>query len=286
MGNEHRDLLGRDVLASDGAKLGHVADVYVDPDTGAPKWLVVPAGIFSATVSFVPADGAGEDEDGRVVVAYTRKQIRKAPHPDADGDLSPTEEADLARHYVAAARASAAAAAEAGATSDATTASPFDQTLETDLGEVRAHGADVHGTTPTEGWLVRPGTSEDSMVRAEEDLVAEPVVRPAQRARLVKRVVTEHVTITVPVRREVLHLEYEDIGEDEIVAPSATEPFAPVPDQELVLYAEVVEYEKKIVPKERVRLHKEVVDEVVDLRTDVRKEEVDVVGATSEPTLI
>jgi hypothetical protein len=74
-------------------------------------------------------------------------------------------------------------------------------------------------------------------------------------------------------------------ADDEVLAGSSgAEPFSPMPEQEFVLYAEVVEYEKKIVPKERVRLQKEVVEEVVDLRAEVRKEEVDVTGATAEPT--
>lgn len=269
MGNEHRELLGRDVLASDGARLGHVVDVYVEPGSGAPKWLVLPGGILSSAVAFVPADGAAPDEDGRLVVGYTRKQVRKAPHPSADGELSPVEEADLARHYRAASRA--------------TTASPFDAaedaTVETDV----AHLRDVDAT---DEWLIDGGSSDESMVRAEEDLRVDTGTRPAQRARLVKRIVTEQVTFTVPVRREVLHVEYEDVAEDELVPAGPAEPFAPVPDQEIVLYAEIVEYEKKIVAKERVRLRKEVVDEVVDLRTDLRKEEVDVVGATTEPTFI
>ena len=279
MGNEHRDLLGRDVLASDGARLGHLADVYVDPSSGAPKWFVVPTGLLSSTVSFVPADGAGEDEDGRVVVAYSRKQIRKAPHPDADGDLSPTEEGDLARHYLAASRANEAAAAadEVGQRHDPAS----DATVETDLRDVGA------GTNEdTTEFLVDPGGSGVSMVRAEEELTFDASPRPVQRARLVKRIITEDVTFTVPVRREVLHVEYEDIGEGDPAPPSATPPFTPVPDQEIVLYAEIVEYEKKIVPKERVRLQQEVVEETVDVRTELRKEDVEVVGATSEPTLL
>lgn len=277
MGNEHRDLLGRDVLASDGAKLGHIADVYVDPDTGAPKWLVVPTGLFASTVSFVPAEGAGEDEDGRVVIAYTRKAVRKAPHPAADGDLSPSEEAELARHYVAAARASAAARARAHG--DLVEAEP---TVETNLADVPPAATGDR----TDEWLVGAGSEDGtSMVRAEEELRTEKATRPSTRARLVKKVVTEEVTFTVPVRREVLTLEYEDVAEGELVPPPGVEPFGPMPDQEIVLYAEIVEYEKKVVPKERVRLRKEVVEEVIDIRTDLRKEHVDVVGAP-EATLI
>lgn len=273
MGNEHRDLLGRDVLTSDGVRAGHVVDVYVDPETGAPKWLVLPPSALARRVSFVPAHGAVEDEDGRVVVAFTRKQIRRAPHPDADGDLSTAEEADLARHYLAAARHDEAAPASPGSDPGS------DPTVEAELHPPR-------GEDPTDEWLIEPGPSDSSMVRAEEEVRVEATPRPAQRARLVKRVVTEQVTFTVPVRREVLHLEYDDILDEGVELVTTSEPFTPVPDQEIVLYAEIVEYEKKVVPKERVRLHKEVVDEVVDLRTDVRKEEVDVVGSSSEPTFI
>jgi sporulation protein YlmC with PRC-barrel domain len=269
MANELRDLLGRDVLASDGARLGHVADVYIDPDTGAPRWLVLPGGILTTGVSFVPADGAGRDEDGRLVVGYTRKQVRKAPHPDADGDLTPEEEAALARHYVAAARAVTEHR------------NPIaDPTLETDLRDVGADAEDE-----TDEWLVHPGPSDTTaMVRAEEGVRADTTPRADQRARLIKRVVTEHVTFTVPVRREVLHLVYEDIPDGEAVAIGAGEPFSPMAEQEFVLYGEIVEYEKKIVPKERVRLQKELVEEVVDLRTDLRKEEIDVAGGTAPPT--
>lgn len=268
MGYEHRDLLGRDVIAADGARLGHVADVYIDPATGAPKWLAVPTGLLSSAVCFVPAAGAGHDDEGRIVVGYTRKQIRRAPHPDADGDLSAAEEDALARHYLAVAPGAAALAAADPA---------LDSTVEADL----AGPAD-----PTDEWLVEPVRDDpDSMVRAEEEVEVARPARPVQRARLVKRVVTEQVTFTVPLRREVLRLEYEDLSEDEAVPvdAGAPEPFAPMADQEIVLYAEVVEYQKKVVPKERVRLQKEVVPEEIDLRTDVRKEVVEVEDAPGVP---
>jgi stress response protein YsnF len=121
-------------------------------------------------------------------------------------------------------------------------------------------------------------------VRAEEEVAVDTPVRPLQRARLVKHVVTEEVTFTVPLRREVLRLEYEDIDEeraDAVAAFDGREPFAPLPEHEVVLYAEVVEYEKKVVPKERVRLQHEVASDVIDLRTDVRKEQVDLADAPS-----
>ena len=250
MANDHGHLLRRDVVSTDGATLGRVADVYVDARTAEPRWLVVQGGVLSNTVSFVPTEGWREDDEGRIVVAHTRREVRRAPRPPADGDLSTEEERERDRYY-----RSLEARADPG------------------LGE----------PSPTEEWIGEPRTtSEDSLVRAEEELAVETPARPLQRARLVKHVVTEEVTFTVPLRREVLRLEYEDIDEDDALAVAAAdgrEPFGPLADHEVVLYAEVVEYEKKVVPKERVRLQHEVASDVVDLRADVRKEQVDLVEA-------
>ena len=252
MGIDHRHLLRRDVVSSDGEKLGHVADVYVDVHDGSPKWLVVQGGLLSGAVSFVPTRGCREDRDGGLVLAFTRRQVRRAPHPPADGDLTVAEEARLAQHYAAAdGQELPPLAVDDGSSSDA--------------------------------WLADPTTtSDDSVVRAEEEVEVGRSPRPRQRARLVKRVVTEDVTFTVPLRREVLRLEYEDIGEEEAEDVAATDgraPFSPVEDHEVVLYAEVVEYAKKVVPKERVRLQQQVVPDEVDLRTEVRKEQVDLADA-------
>ena len=248
MASDHGQLLRRDVVSSDGADLGRIADVYVDARTQEPRWLVVQGGILSSAVSFVPAGGARWDDQGRLVVAHTRRQVRRAPRPPADGDLTADEEDALVRHYDA--------------------------------------GAPLPVTDPAApGWLADPTTSsEHSLVRAEEEVEVDTTPRPAQRARLVKRIVTEDVTFTVPLRREVLRLEYEDIDEsdaDAVAAEDGREPFGPVADHEVVLYAEVVEYEKKVVPKERVRLQHEVQPAEVDLRTDVRKEQVDLADVPS-----
>ena len=245
MGMDHRQLLGRDVVSADGARLGHVTDLYIDPDTGAVRWLVLDGGLFSSGASFVPASGARDDEDHRrVVVAHTRRQIRRAPHPPADGDLTAEEEASLVAHY--------------------------------------GDPVGVLPSPPAE-YLADPTTTTDrSVVRSEEEVATDAVPRPVQRARLVKTVVTEDVTFTVPLRREVVRLVYEQIPDDEAAlaaAASGRDAFEPVADTEIVLWAEVVEYEKRIVPKERVRLRHEVVPDVVDLRTDVRREEVDVADA-------
>lgn len=61
------------------------------------------------------------------------------------------------------------------------------------------------------------GAEEDEgggMVRSEEEVDVRPEARPRERVRLKKYVVTEHVTKTVPVRREKLALEREPVGDE------------------------------------------------------------------------
>ena len=248
MESDHRELLGRDVVACDGARIGDVADVYVDATSGVPKWLVVRGGLLSNGISFVPAEGAREDGSGRLVVAPTRRQVRRAPHPSAQGELSVDEEEALTRHY---------------------SAVDHDQDHE--------HHQDHHDDLSA-GFDSSQDDPEAAVVRSEEELQVSTTTRPAGRARLVKRIVTEEVTITVPLRREVLELVSDDVAPEALPGAGTTvsEPFAPMADLELVLYEEVVEYSKRIVPKERVRLVKQVVEELVDVRADLRKERVDV----------
>jgi hypothetical protein len=52
------------------------------------------------------------------------------------------------------------------------------------------------------------------VVRSEEEVDVHPEARPRERVRLKKYVVTEHVTKTVPVRREKLAVEREPVGDE------------------------------------------------------------------------
>ncbi len=46
------------VVDRDGQKLGKVADVYVDQQTGRPEWILVQTGLFGKMETFVPSVGA------------------------------------------------------------------------------------------------------------------------------------------------------------------------------------------------------------------------------------
>jgi Domain of unknown function (DUF2382) len=63
----------------------------------------------------------------------------------------------------------------------------------------------------------------DALIRSEEELDVRTEARPRERLRLKKYVVTEHVTKTVPVRREKIAVEREPVGDDGEAADDRTE---------------------------------------------------------------
>ena len=95
------------------------------------------------------------------------------------------------------------------------------------------------------------------MTVSEEELRVGTTEREAGRVRLKKYVVEEDVTKTVPVRREEVRIEREPITDanrgDATDGPDITEA-----EHEVVLHEEEVVTEKRTVPKERVRLEKDV----------------------------
>lgn len=89
---------GRTMLDVDGEKIGKIDAIYLDQESDQPEWALVNTGLFGTKSSFVPLAGAASSgEDVRVAVDKAR--VEDAPRIDADGELSPEEEATLFRHY-------------------------------------------------------------------------------------------------------------------------------------------------------------------------------------------
>jgi uncharacterized protein (TIGR02271 family) len=238
---------GRPVTATDGDKIGTVADVYFDKDTNEPEWALVTTGLFGTKHSFVPITNAQFDGE-TLQVAVTKDQVKDAPRLEDDGELSQDEEALLAQHY-------GMAYSEA----------PSDTGLP-------------QGTpAPTAGEAQdTSGPSTDTaMTRSEEELHVGTTRRPSQLARLRKEIVTAHVTTPVPVEKEVLRVEREPITDGNL-DQALDGPELSSEEAEIVLSEEQVVVEKQVVPKERVRLEKDVVVEEQQVDETVRKEQIDI----------
>jgi uncharacterized protein (TIGR02271 family) len=251
---------GHEALGSDGDKLGKIEDIYLDEQTGKPEWLAVKTGLFGGRVSFVPLAEASLEGD-TVTVPYDKATVKEAPHAEADGQLSHQEEAQLYRHYgleygESRSDAGLAQGERDGGRSDRS----GDPTPDGSDGVV---GNDVSG----------PATDR-AMTRSEEELRVGTTERETGKARLRKYVVTENVTQTVPVQREEVRVEREPItdanADDAMDGPAISEE-----EHEVTLHTEEPVVEKRAVPKERVRLDKDVVTDEETVSEEVRQERID-----------
>jgi uncharacterized protein (TIGR02271 family) len=247
---------GQDLSDRDGDKIGSIEEIYLDAETGEPEWALVNTGLFGTKSTFVPLREA-DDAGGTLRVPFDKATVKDAPNMDTEGQLSQREEAELYRHYGMeySELHSDSGLGETGA------GARFERDREDDAGAV---GRDVSGPT-----------TDDAMTRSEEELRVGKTEREAGRARLRKYVVTEDVEQTVPVRREEVRVEREPITDANVDAATSG-PEISEEEHEVVLHEEEPVVEKRTVPKERVRLDKDVEFDEQTVSEEVRREEVDV----------
>ena len=172
---------GRTVRDPDGEKVGTFGDVFLDRETDLPAWGGVRTGLFGHRESYVPLERV-EEHDGDLVIPFRKDVVRDAPNIDPDVALTAEEEERLYRHY----------------------------------GRDYAHIANEPDEVPDEHVAGEP-LGDDAMTRSEEEVrIGEGPMRPAERVRLRKVLVTEEVKRTVPVQREVVQLETDPPPEGRI----------------------------------------------------------------------
>jgi uncharacterized protein (TIGR02271 family) len=236
---------GRTMVDRDGGKVGPITDIYADDRTGQPQWALVDTGLFGARSTFVPlvqATVTGDD----VQVPFRKDLIKDAPGIEPDRHLSVAEERELWRHY----------GLDYGAGGQ-------------DLPGGREAGED------TTGRDVSGRATDTAMTRAEEELEIGTAKREQGRVRLRKYVTTEQVTQTVPVQREEVRLEREPITDANRDAAMSGGDLTEE-EHEVTLHTEEPVVEKRTVPKERVRLDKDVEIDQRTVTEDVRREEIDI----------
>ena len=116
--------------------------------------------------------------------------------------------------------------------------------------------------------------TDDAMTRSEEQLEVNKRTRQAGTARLRKWIETEDVEIRVPVRREKVRIVTEPVADANRDRAMAGEDLT-TGEHEVVLTEEVVDVNKHVVPKERVRIETETETDEVAVDDTVRKERID-----------
>jgi uncharacterized protein (TIGR02271 family) len=235
---------GQDLLDTDGDKIGTIDEIYVDSQTERPEWALVKTGLFGGKGTFVPLSQASPEEGG-VRVPFAKSRVKDAPSIEPDGELSQSEERTLYEHY------------------------------DVDYGDTGSGSANDGDTV---GRDTSGPTTDDAMTRSEQELDVGTRSRETGRARLRKYVVTEEVETTVPVQREEVRLEREPITDANVDA--ATDgPEISEEEHEVTLHAEEPVIEKRTVPKERVSLEKDTVQDERRVSDTVAKEQIEVDGA-------
>jgi uncharacterized protein (TIGR02271 family) len=275
----HQDLtglIGHHVYDSEGNKLGTAGSIYQSDATGAPEWVTVKTGLFGTKESIVPLNGAREDDKGLHVTVH-KDSVKDAPRIDQDGHLSDAETTELYRHYGLTPSSAARGSGQAGSGRGAV---PPPRT-QMDRDAERRPAAGTNREMPARPAPAAPGTApaadghdtqRRSMVRSEERLRAGTETVETGRIRLRKHVVTSQQAITVPIRREEVHITREPIK------PGEAGTTAEIGDQELevIVHEERAVVTKETVPVERVSLDIETFLENREVSDTVRREEIEV----------
>jgi hypothetical protein len=222
------DWRGRTVRDADGEKIGSLGDVYLDQETDRPAWGGVRTGLFGRGESLIPLDRVTPADDGDLHVPFPRDLVKDAPRVDPDVALDHDEEARLFAHY----DGDPAATGGTGASGGSHAAGAPGHDVDRPDGDAERPGADgprgdgddrrsggdsaaIHGepdgrVEADDRRHADARADDGSMVRSEEEVVVKDgPMRPAERVRLKKVLVTDEVQKTVPVRREVVQLEHE-----------------------------------------------------------------------------
>ncbi len=306
---------GYEVYDRGGEKIGKVDDLFVD-EADQPEYLGVKMGLFGLSGStLIPWELASVDEEGsRIEVMADKERVKDAPSFDDDQQITSEYEDQVYSYYGLSRSASGSGeesyrgygdyysdASEQERVEEGETAGGLEEQEEsveehsgavstgsetagtagtgmsmgdTETGEFREHDREVEG-------LNQPGSDledEDELrvQRTEEELRAGTREREAGKVNVRKRVRTDREQVTVPKKREEVHVERvpvegeatdAQIGEDEVSVP--------VTEEEVVV-------DKKAVAKEEIRIRKDVVEDEEVVEEEVRREEVDVEDSSKE----
>jgi uncharacterized protein (TIGR02271 family) len=272
----HQDLtslIGHPVYDAEGNKIGTAGNIYHSDASGEPEWVTVKTGMFGTKESFVPLSGATGDDKG-LHVAVLKDSVKDAPRIDEDGHLSDTETAELYRHY----GLTPGSVASSGGQADTTGGAVPPQ--GTEMGrEAAARPAPAAAGRQAAAQADFSNTPRQSMLRSEERLRASTETVESGRVRLRKYVVTSEQQITVPIRREEVHITREPVkpGEAGTAAKIGEE------EREVILHEERPVVAKETVAVERVSLDTEIVREDREVSDTVRREEVEIDDGTKPP---
>jgi len=241
MNDEFLVQAGDDVFGADGEKVGKVVELQGD-------YLVVEKGFFFPTDYYIPRAAVSGYDDGRVHLNVSKDEALNQgwdqPIADASGTYSTQADAGY------------------GATDSAATIG---------VGDV--------GVVDTARTQVS-GQDRISVPVHEEELYATKREREAGQVEITKDVLSEEVTLSVPVTEERVHIERHAVDRDAQVSADAFQNTV----IDVPVMTEDVELQKRVRVAEEVEISKEAVQRTEQVAGTVRREVVDVKDQTLDAT--
>ena len=222
---------GRTVVDRAGEKIGKFQEIYLDTETDRPEWAAVSTGLLRRRQRLVPLSEAQPEGDD-VRVPFDKEHVESAPEVDSDRDLSQDEEAALYAHYGldyskgesgtglprgTGSEAGAPAGQQPGAGAQAEPAGAGPHAEPAGGGApLEPAGAGAQGQQRGAGVEQPSAAPGGEAPVAGEEVVADVGAEagPRERVRLKKYIVTEQVTKTVPVTREEVRVEREQVSDE------------------------------------------------------------------------
>jgi stress response protein YsnF len=282
-----REVVDQPAVDRDGEDVGRVVDVFIDEETDAPKWVSLRAEDEDALV-LAPIRG-GDLEARPVRVDAHRAQIVSAPRlASNEKRVSPEEEAEIERHYRDGSASERDHATEAPVVDDR----PIGAELDAPIEVVRSE-EDLVVDTRVVGTervrlikrIVTEQVTRTVDVRREELVIEREPLAGAERevADTGQLEASEQAGATTPPatgRKRIADRLKERLPSLPAVAlgklgTSGGEPFAGE-TTEITLMQEEVVVSKRIVPRERIRVRKNVVTEQREITDTLRSEQVDI----------
>ena len=254
------NLVGLRVTNAEGERLGKVTHVFYDLVTNRPEWVGVKVGgFFNGGAKVIPLQSAQVREE-TIIVPYTRSFVLDGPEHWTTDVFTTRDRTANSEYY------------------NISASTPT--TPEGEQPHPMVEPSAPVGETPVavdppvvEPPLVKPVVEpvvEEEVVRSEEELRVGKETVATGKVRVEKTVVTEPETVTVPVSHEEVVVERHPI--DPVVTGTEVHP----EEHEMTLHEERPVIGKETVAKERVRVRKEVVDDVAVVTENVKKENVHV----------
>ncbi len=92
------DLIGCTAIDPTGSKIGKIADVVRDPESGRARWAVIDLGLLKAA-HYAPLGEAYRSATDELVLDLDRRIIASAPKAGSNHELTPQLAAELDRYY-------------------------------------------------------------------------------------------------------------------------------------------------------------------------------------------